>query len=164
MRNPVFDTLNYAKILKEGGIEHADTHASSLADAISFNVYTKHEVDTMFQEMLYESNKKFQEARNESDKRFQEMLYESDKIHQEMRTESDKRFQEIRSDFRKDFDEIKLAMAEDRAKHEKEMLKIENRLIQLIVETNNKTIQRLTIHLGIFITIFTIISSVLHIH
>ena len=52
-----FDTLEYAIMLKRGGVEHADVHSSSLADVITHNIYIKHEVDKMVEAAL----KKFEE-------------------------------------------------------------------------------------------------------
>jgi Flp pilus assembly protein TadB len=55
-----FDTLEYAIMLKKGGVEHADVHSSSLAEVITHNIYIKNEVDNMIEAAL----KKFEERTN----------------------------------------------------------------------------------------------------
>lgn len=75
----VFDTLNYAKMLEKGGVEHADIHAASLAEATAQNLYTKDEVEKMVEAALsrfdartHELGERFSERTNAMDKRFAE--------------------------------------------------------------------------------------------
>lgn len=47
-----FDTLNYSKMLADGGVEKADIHSASLCATISQNIYLKFEVDKMIEDAL----------------------------------------------------------------------------------------------------------------
>lgn len=57
MTRILFDTLNYATLLKNGGIEKADLHASSLLNALSQNIYTKDEVDVRIERAIHQLEK-----------------------------------------------------------------------------------------------------------
>src|SRR4051812_22514121 len=70
----VFDTLHYATMLKDAGIEDYDIHAHSLAEAISQNVYTKVEVDKMIEDLI----KQMEANRHKFEISFQQMLAKSD--------------------------------------------------------------------------------------
>ncbi len=100
----VFDTLEYSNALAQGGVSHPNVHAASLAEAVTQNIYVKHEVNSMIEAAL----KRF-------DERTHQMQLEMKEIHQK------------------------------------------------IIETNNKTVYRLTLNLGVIMTILTGIGTVLHI-
>lgn len=82
----LFDTLNYARILKDGGVENADIHASSLVTALSQNIYTKDEVDVRIERAIHHFEETINKRFGEVDKRFSDI---------------DKRFAEIDNRFTK---------------------------------------------------------------
>ena len=70
----VFDTLEYAKMLAEGGVEHADIHSSSLATALVQNIYTRDEVDKMIEETF----KRFDDRTFALEARIKDLQYRTD--------------------------------------------------------------------------------------
>lgn len=87
----LFDTLDYAKILQDGGVENADIHATSLVAALSQNLYTKDEVDMRIERAINHFDKTLAHFEKNVDRRFLEI---------------DKRF----SDIDKRFTEFELRM------------------------------------------------------
>ena len=45
-----FDTLRYAKMLADGGVENPEVHSESLSAIIPQSIYLKYEVDKMIEE------------------------------------------------------------------------------------------------------------------
>lgn len=72
----MFDTLSYAKILQDGGVENADIHANSLASILSQNMYTKDEVDMRLERAIRQFektlDKRLHEFQTIQDERFHE--------------------------------------------------------------------------------------------
>jgi hypothetical protein len=136
MSKLIYDTLAYSKMLKEGGVEHAEVHSTALADSISQNIYTKDEVDKVIEAAL---------------KRFDERTFQ-------MRDEFEKRSSQMRDEFKVSLDE----MRGQTHNMQLEMKAIENRIENKIVETNNKTIQWLTAGMGFVVALLAIVSAVLH--
>ena len=110
----VFDTLEYARMLSAGGVIGADVHSAALANSIVENIYTKHEVDEMFEASL------------------KEFAQNNEKIWQKM--------------------------AEDRARSEREILKMENR----IEKTMNSIIYKTVGILGGLIVVLNAITVLAH--
>lgn len=54
-----FDTLRYAKILAEHGVENSEVHVKLLAEIIPQNIYLKYEVDAMLEAVIKRSDEKF---------------------------------------------------------------------------------------------------------
>lgn len=80
-----FDSLDHATILQEGGVERADVHTRALKDALSQNVYTKIEVDTMletalkrFDERSYQLRDEFNASHNRFDEKTQKTFQKFD--------------------------------------------------------------------------------------
>ena len=128
----VFDTLNYAKFLTEGGVEHADVHSAGLANAITQNIYTKNEVEKMFDAAI----KQFEERSHQMRDEFKESL-----------KKFDERTYQMRDEFKDSF---------------KEMRKDSHRIELEIKEIGNQTVNRLTRNIAIMIAIFTLIEILLH--
>lgn len=74
----LFDPLDYAKILKNGGVENADIHASSLSQILASNLYTKDEIDMRFEQAL----NRFDASMQQMERRF-ERLFNDYRISQE---------------------------------------------------------------------------------
>lgn len=100
----VFDTLNYAKILEQGGIIYSDVHSSALAGAIIENIYVKYEVDSMFNAALERSDKAIQKMQQDTDKIIEQRNAETAKKLQEWRNE----FKESQRDFKEEMLKIEL--------------------------------------------------------
>jgi len=113
-----FDSLNHAKMLQEGGVEHADVHTGALMAAMDQNVYTKAEVENMIEAAL----KRFDASIQATFQKF------DDRTHQMQR----------------EFDDRSHQMEKN------------------ILETNNKTIHRLTWNIGLIVTLLTIVGGVMH--
>jgi Skp family chaperone for outer membrane proteins len=85
-----FDALEYATLLKQGGIEHSEVHAASLAAIITQNIYTKDEVDKMIEATFQRFDTKFEATLKEMkeqtyalDKRLEERTHTLEKeLHQ----------------------------------------------------------------------------------
>ena len=61
---PIFDTLKYARMLKEKGINHSDDFSRALSDALGQDIYSKREIERMFEAALQEfrqSNREIKE-------------------------------------------------------------------------------------------------------
>src|SRR5579862_2914746 len=69
----LFDTLDYARILKNGGVENADIHASSLSQALLGKLYTKDEIDMRFEQALNRVDASLHEFRLSQEKLRNEM-------------------------------------------------------------------------------------------
>lgn len=66
-----FDTLHYAQLLKNQGIECPEGQASALAAVITLNIFTKGEVEKMIEAALKEFHDRTQElSRNFSERTF----------------------------------------------------------------------------------------------
>lgn len=76
MKKLVFDTLGYATMLSKGGVEHSDVHASSLAEAITQNMYVKPEVDRMIEDTF----KRFDNSLKSFDERTHQMQLEMKEV------------------------------------------------------------------------------------
>jgi len=71
----LFDTLQYATLLTDGGIEKGDIHSRSLSMILDENIYDKWEVNNMFEEALRrvdESLRRVDENRDRSEARLEE--------------------------------------------------------------------------------------------
>lgn len=62
----IFDTLAYASKLKDGGVDRSEIHAASLSEVIGYNVYTKGEIEKMFDAALKRFDERTQEMKAES--------------------------------------------------------------------------------------------------
>lgn len=109
----VFDTLQYAKMLSDGGVENSDVHASTLADVLVYNIYTKNEVDMSIENALRKSDEKW----HESIKMYNKSTLESEKKWHE----SEKRFNQTVADLRKFMHEMEM-------RHKIEMRELESRI------------------------------------
>ena len=69
----LFDTLNYARLLENGGVGNADVHASSLVTALSQNIYTKDEVDMRIERAINHFEKTLSHFEKTIDTRFSEI-------------------------------------------------------------------------------------------
>lgn len=118
MQKLVFDTLNYAKMLENGGVLQSGIHAESLAETLSHNIYIKSEVDKMIEDVLRESSRRFDQQMRESNQRFDQQMRESKqqfaehthqlekqtlKMETEMRTERAEMRAEMRAEINKTF-------------------------------------------------------------
>lgn len=117
----LFNTLTYAKQLRVGGVEFAETHAEALNCALVENILKKEEVEKMLNTVKEDIFKR-------SDERFYAMLAES----KEMRKRSDEQYNESLKEFRESMREI----AKERLEQQKEM----NRMDQKISQISNRTI------------------------
>lgn len=93
-RKIVFDTLAYARTLKKGGVKCAEVHATSLFEAIVYNIYTKEESDKMIEAIL----RQLERNRNEDARRFNKSMYEFEKRFQQ----SERRFQQNMANFKQE--------------------------------------------------------------
>ena len=69
----LFDTLDYARLLKNGDVENADVHAASLAKTLAHNLYTKDEVDMRFEKAINRIDQTLNEFRLLQEKQHSEM-------------------------------------------------------------------------------------------
>jgi Skp family chaperone for outer membrane proteins len=81
-----FDALEYATLLKQGGVDHSEVHAASLAAIITQNIYTKDEVDKMIEATFQRFDNAMKEMREQThalDKRLEERTHSLEKeLHQ----------------------------------------------------------------------------------
>lgn len=119
-----FDTLNYAKMLTDGGVEHANVHSACLAEAIVQNIYVKGEVDKMIEETFKQFEARTREMVRRAD---------ADRVSFEKRC------------------------ATDRTYHEKEALKLENRLERAINRSMYTTISVLG---GLIVLVGAVVSFI----
>ena len=132
MKKITFDTLSYSKLLASKGVAHADVHAETLASIITQNLYTKDEVDKMIEAAL---------------KQFHERTIQLKAEFKEDRERSDANAIQFKQEMRRDYHRLELEMKE---------------LERKIEESVNKNVQRLTINIGIMISLLTIVSAALH--
>jgi len=76
----LFDTLNYAKMLTNDGVEHADTHSKALSEVLGDNLYSQHETDKMIDAALRRFDERTAEIR-------EEMRQNREELREEMREE-----------------------------------------------------------------------------
>ncbi|MFN7097511.1 MAG: hypothetical protein ACK4PR_08135, partial [Gammaproteobacteria bacterium] len=69
-KNIMFNTLSYAKMLDNGGIERADVHAAALHEALAQNIFTKSEVEQMLETALKRFDERTVQLREEIHKDF----------------------------------------------------------------------------------------------
>lgn len=74
----LFNSLAYATLLGNGGVEHADVHAMALMEALSENLYSQSEVDQMIEAALRRFDERTVQMREEMHKEFY-------KVHMEIR-------------------------------------------------------------------------------
>lgn len=96
MQKLVFDTLKYAKMLTNGGVDQSEVHAESLAEALSHNVYIKSEVDNMLEDVIRESRQQFNEQ-------MRRMERETNEIKAEMKAEKTEMKAEMKAEISKIF-------------------------------------------------------------
>ena len=99
-----FDTLQYSSRLEAGGIQHANTHAATLADAITENIYIKSEVDKMIEMALKNSDAALKE--------FHDRTHEMQLEMRNMETRSWEKFASLKEEFNEKINETT-----DRAVH-----------------------------------------------
>ena len=105
MTTPLFDTLNYATLLKKGDVQNAEIHATCLAEVLSDTLYTKQEIDMRLERAIDHFEKMIDKRFQTLDKRFQMIDKQFETI--------DKRFQTIDRQFQtidKRFHELELRM------------------------------------------------------
>lgn len=83
----IFDTLKYAKMLTNGGVDQSEVHAESLAKALSHNVYIKSEVDNMLEDVIRESRQQFNEQMRRMERETNEIKAEMKAEKAEMKAE-----------------------------------------------------------------------------
>lgn len=76
----VFDTWNYAKILRNGEVEHAEVHVEALTQALQENIYTRDEVDMRFERAM---------------KRLDQAMLRQDKLMAELELRSERNLKEV---------------------------------------------------------------------
>lgn len=81
----LFNNLSYAKLLRKGGVPHADIHAAALTQALSENLYSQAEVDKMVEHVLKRMDDKTIELREEMTKEFHQVHMEIKDLRLEMR-------------------------------------------------------------------------------
>src|SRR5260221_227181 len=83
MSKLLFDTLHYAKLLAKEGVNHADSHACSLAQVLGENIYSKGEIDMSLEKIISRFDKMLDDFRLSHKEDLKEMRQEFQK---EMRT------------------------------------------------------------------------------
>lgn len=117
-----FDTLEYAKMLEQGGVTNAQVHSASLAESITQNMFTKPEIEKMFEVTI---------------KQFEQRTYQ---IRDEMRAEAQKFREEVRADFQRLRDEVRSDQQQFRDEVRSDQQKFTEEVRRDIAKSFNKNI------------------------
>jgi Skp family chaperone for outer membrane proteins len=132
----LFDTLNYSNQLKTAGIVNPDLCTKALSDALRPNLYSKQEIDKMFQDMLM---------------RVDNSLRQFEERTKELKRESIAEVAALENALEKKW-------AKDRDAHQKEISRITEKLNDKIMKISNRNIAVL----GALIIIMHSISALFH--
>jgi DNA-binding ferritin-like protein len=100
----LFDTLNYAKILTNGGVAYAEIHATALSEALDQNIYVKHEVDTMIEAALRRFDERTVQIREEMQKERLQIEQRFNQLHLDIKSvqiEMNKKMKEVQENILK---------------------------------------------------------------
>lgn len=117
----LFDTLSYAKMLSSGEVEKSDVHATSLAQVLTQNLYSKDEIDMRFEQTInrfdqsiYRLEQSFSRLEHKVTRQIEEIRYEAEKFRGEIQTalqEREMRFDKSFHELRKEIHDVRVDFA-----------------------------------------------------
>lgn len=145
----IFDTLGYANQLKIAGIKNPELCTKALSDALALNIYSKQEINEMFQTALNRvdaSLRRFDERTKEfkqesiADRASFEKTMAADRTAFEKAMAADRTALEktMEKAMAADRSALEKAMEKDRVAHQKEIASVTDRLNNTIEKLNEK--------------------------